>query len=160
MRLLLAAVGRLKDGPERELFARYWERLEQTGRGVAIGPLRLAELAEGRARTANQRRSDEAVRLLKVAEGADVWVALDVRGKAMTSEAFARWLAEIRDGGMETIAFLIGGPDGHGEAALKAAAVKLSLGSMTLPHGLVRIVLAEQLYRAATILAGHPYHRQ
>jgi 23S rRNA (pseudouridine1915-N3)-methyltransferase len=160
MRLLLAAVGRLKDGPERELFARYWERLGQTGRGVAIGPLRLAELAEGRAQTANQRRSDEAVRLLKAAEDADVRVALDVRGKAMTSEAFARWLAEIRDGGMETIAFLIGGPDGHGDSALKAAAVKLSLGSMTLPHGLVRIVLAEQLYRAATILAGHPYHRQ
>jgi len=77
----------------------------------------------------------------------------------MSSEAFARWIAEERDAGTKALGFLIGGPDGHGDAALSAAKLKLSLGPMTLPHGLARIVLAEQLYRAATILAGHPYHR-
>jgi 23S rRNA (pseudouridine1915-N3)-methyltransferase len=97
--------------------------------------------------------------LLKAASGAEATVALDGGGRALSSEAFARWLAERRDGGMKTLAILIGGPDGHGAAALEGAALRLSLGAMTLPHGLARIVLAEQLYRAATILAGHPYHR-
>jgi len=88
-----------------------------------------------------------------------VTVALDEHGRSLSSEAFAQWIAERRDGGAKTLAFLIGGPDGHSTEALKPATLKLSLGTMTLPHGLARVVLAEQLYRAATILAGHPYHR-
>jgi 23S rRNA (pseudouridine1915-N3)-methyltransferase len=96
---------------------------------------------------------------MKLARDADCIVALDVRGKALTSEAFARALAEVRDGGAKTMAILIGGPDGLAPAVLQAARLKVSLGAITLPHGLARIVLAEQLYRAATILAGHPYHR-
>jgi 23S rRNA (pseudouridine1915-N3)-methyltransferase len=86
-------------------------------------------------------------------------VALDEQGRSMSSDRFAQWLREARDGGAKTAGFMIGGPDGHGEEALGAARLKMSLGPMTLPHGLARIVLAEQLYRAVTILAGHPYHR-
>jgi 23S rRNA (pseudouridine1915-N3)-methyltransferase len=159
MRIIIAAVGRLKDGPERELYSRYAKRLDEQGRALALGPMRLAELPEARAAGATQRRADEASRLLEAASEADLKVALDGAGKAMTSEALAKWLAAKRDGGVRTLAFMIGGPDGHGPAALEAADLKLSLGPMTLPHGLARIVLAEQLYRAATIIAGHPYHR-
>jgi len=88
-----------------------------------------------------------------------VVVALDERGKALTSQAFAQLLAKVRDEGAGTAAILIGGADGLAPAVREAARITLSFGAITLPHGLARIVLAEQLYRAATILAGHPYHR-
>lgn len=159
MRLSIVAVGRLKDGPERALYLHYAKRVDEAGRALGLGPLALAELPEGRAQTVPQRREDEARRLLERVVDGCVTVALDGGGKALSSDAFARWLGERRDEGTRNVAFLIGGPDGHGEEALKAASLKLSLGPMTLPHGLARIVLAEQLYRAATILAGHPYHR-
>lgn len=159
MKLVIAAVGRLKDGPERELLGRYVKRLAQAGRGVALGPVDILEIAEGRAEQASLRQADEAARLLKLATACDVVVALDEGGRAMTSRSFADLLARHRDSGVQAMAFLIGGPDGHGAAVPAKAGVKLSLGPMTLPHGLARIVLAEQLYRAATILAGHPYHR-
>ena len=86
-------------------------------------------------------------------------VSLDERGKALTSAAFADLLRRQSDDGCKSMAFLIGGPDGHGPAVAAAARLSLSLSAMTLPHGLARVVLAEQLYRASTILAGHPYHR-
>jgi 23S rRNA (pseudouridine1915-N3)-methyltransferase len=86
-------------------------------------------------------------------------VVLEPTGKSLTSEAFAAFLRDTRDGGAKTCLFLIGGPDGHGESVLTTASLKLSLGALTLPHGLARVVLVEQLYRAATILSGHPYHR-
>ena len=158
MRLIVAAVGRLKNA-ERELFDRYAERFDASGRALGLGPLKLSEINESRAATATLRSGDEAVRLMKAAGPAEVRVVLDATGRALSSEAFARLLAESRDGGAKEMAFLIGGPDGHGPAVLDAATLELSLGPMTLPHGLARIVLAEQLYRAATILAGHPYHR-
>ena len=126
---------------------------------MALGPLALSEFPEARQASARQRQADEAARLTAAASEADLVVALDETGKTMTSEAFARWLGARRDEGRRTVAFLIGGADGHGPAALERAALKLSLGPMTLPHGLARIVLVEQIYRAATILAGHPYHR-
>lgn len=159
MRLILAAVGRLKDSGERELFERYRQRLDASGRSLALGPLRLVELPEARQSTSDQRKQDEAARLMKAAADTDVKVALDEHGKSLTSDAFAAWLRTRRDSGAASVAFLIGGPDGHGPAALESADLKLSLGPMTLPHGLARVVLAEQLYRAATIIAGHPYHR-
>lgn len=159
MRLVIAAVGRLKDGPERELYDRYAKRLEESGRSLALGPLRLVELIESRASGAAQRKADEAQRLLQGVGEAEVRVVLDGQGKSLTSDGLARWIAGERDRGCRSMAFLIGGPDGHGEAALDGAHLKLSLGPMTLPHGLARIILAEQLYRATTILAGHPYHR-
>jgi 23S rRNA (pseudouridine1915-N3)-methyltransferase len=159
MRLFIVAVGRLKDGPERDLYLKYAKRIDDAGRSVALGPLTLSELPEARQASAQQRRADEAARLAAAAGGADFAVLLDEGGKAMGSEAFARFLATRRDEGRRATAFLIGGPDGHGDAARKHVQLTLSLGPMTLPHGLARIVLAEQIYRAATILSGHPYHR-
>ena len=159
MRMTLAAVGRLKDGPERELFARYAGRFDAGGKSLALGPLKLAELPEARQPGVAQRKADEAERLLKAVSAAEARIVLDEHGKSLSSDAFAQWLAKTRDGGCQTLGILIGGPDGHGEVVLASATLKLSLGSMTLPHGLARIVLAEQLYRAATILSGHPYHR-
>jgi 23S rRNA (pseudouridine1915-N3)-methyltransferase len=159
MRLVIAAVGRLKEGPERALFQRYWDRLAASGRSVGLGPMGLFEVAESRATARAARVSDEAERLLAKVSGADIKVALDKHGRAQTTEAFAAYLRATRDTRTGSIAFLIGGPDGHGPAVLAAASLRMSLGPMTLPHGLARIVLVEQIYRAATILAGHPYHR-
>ena len=159
MRILVAAIGRLKDAGEKDLFARYAERLDGVGRGIALGPLRVVELPESRAASAEARKADEAQRLFKTSAGADLRVALDARGKLLTSEDFAGWLRDRRDRGVGTLAFLLGGADGHGAEVLAATDLNLSLGPLTLPHGLARVVLAEQLDRAATILAGHPYHR-
>lgn len=159
MRILIAAVGRLKDGPERELMARYLDRFDGAGKPLALGPVKVVELPEGRAQDRASRMADEAQRLLKAVEGADVRIVLDERGKGLSSEAFAKLLAQRRDGGTSALALIIGGPDGHGEPVRAAATITLSLGPMTLPQGLARVILAEQLYRAATILSGHPYHR-
>ncbi len=159
MRLIIAAVGRLKDGPERELLARYRDRFADLGKRLGLSPVAWHELAEGRAATAAKRCAEEGAALLELARDADTIIALDERGKALTSQAFARLLGKLRDDGAGTLAILVGGPDGLAPAVREAAHIKLSLGAITLPHGLARIVLAEQLYRAATILAGHPYHR-
>jgi 23S rRNA (pseudouridine1915-N3)-methyltransferase len=158
MRLIVAAVGRLKDA-ERDLCERYQKRFDAAGRALGLGPLSICELSESRAASAVARKAEEATRLLKAAAPATARVVLDEGGKALASEAFAKWLAQTRDGGCKGLAFLIGGPDGHGPAAVQGAALRLSLGAMTLPHGLARAVLVEQLYRATTILSGHPYHR-
>lgn len=159
MRLIIAAVGRLKDA-ERDIVQRYVERMASAGRGVALGPLTVIELPESKAATIDKRTAEESARLLKSQAGAaECIVVLDGRGQPLASAAFANLLARHRDGGAQTLSFLIGGPDGHGEAARAAATITLSLGAMTLPHGIARIVLAEQVFRAATILSGHPYHR-
>lgn len=159
MRIVIAAVGRLKDGPERTLFARYADRIDNAGKGVALGPLEHVEINEARHASADSRRTDEGQRLAAKTAAAGCIAVLDEGGKAMTSAAFAAWLQTLRDDGLASVAFLIGGPDGHGAAAREQARLTLSLGPMTLPHGLARVVLAEQIYRAQTILAGHPYHR-
>lgn len=158
MRLTLAAVGKLKDGPERELFDRYWERLGALGRRISLSPCTLSEIPESRAASAASRSDDEASRLVaKLGEGRIV--LLDERGKNLSSEIFAALIRRHRDAGLAGLAFVIGGPDGHGRLLRERAADVVSLGALTLPHGLARVVLAEQLYRAATIIAGHPYHR-
>ena len=157
MRILIAAVGRLKDGAETLLVERYVERL--MSRIAGIGPVTISEIPEARQSSAAGRKADEAERLLRAAAKADFRIALDERGKALSSDAFAKLLGRKRDDGTATLAFLIGGPDGHGKAVTDAADLTLAIGPMTLPHGLARVVLVEQTYRAATILSGHPYHR-
>ena len=159
MRLLIAAVGRLKQGPEQDLFAHYIARAEAAGRKLGLGPLASVEIAESRKDTAPLRLAAEAASLLTKCGGAQTMICLDPKGKEFSSEKFAQTLAKYRDSGRQSLAFLIGGADGLGEQALAKADLSLSLGAMILPHGLARIVLAEQIYRAATILAGHPYHR-
>jgi 23S rRNA (pseudouridine1915-N3)-methyltransferase len=159
MRLLVAAVGKLKQGPERELCAHYLARAEALGRSLGLSPLTSTELPESKAANAAARQAAEADALLGKVPPAHAIVCLDLKGTMQPSEALADVLAEHRDGGTAGLAFLIGGPDGLGQSARDKANLVLSLGPMTLPHGLARIVLAEQIYRAMTILAGHPYHR-
>lgn len=156
--MTVIGIGRLKDGAERVLVDRYLERLGGT-RALGLGPVAEREIPEARHATAAERRAFEAERLLKAAENADMLVALDETGRQLTSQSFAGWLGRQRDNGARHATFLLGGPDGHGDAVKSKAALVLSLGPMTLPHGVARAVLVEQLYRASTILAGHPYHR-
>lgn len=158
MRVEILAIGRLKDEAESAIVARYQKRFDQTGRPCGLGPLTIADFPESRAASPAERKAEEAARLLKAA-GPAALIVLEVTGKPLTSEAFAAHLRDLAGSATKSCAILIGGPDGHGTAVLAAPGLKLSLGALTLPHGLARVVLAEQLYRAATILTGHPYHR-
>jgi 23S rRNA (pseudouridine1915-N3)-methyltransferase len=160
MRLTILCVGRLKDDAERNIVRRYQQRLEQIGPPLGISGLAITELIEGKAQTAAGRKSSEAAELRKkIPENAQV-AALDEHGKPFSSVELARWIGRQRDDGMREICFLIGGPDGLDPAIVGNSSLAICFGRMTLPHGLVRAVLAEQLYRAATILASHPYHRE
>jgi 23S rRNA (pseudouridine1915-N3)-methyltransferase len=159
MRLIICAVGRLKEGAERALLEKYRDRFAPLAKRMGLAPVAWHEVGESRGGDAAKRRGDEGAALLRLAREADLLIALDERGKALTSGAFARVLAQARDGGAKAAGIVIGGPDGLSDAVRAAAHLQLSLGAITLPHGLARIVLAEQLYRAATILSGHPYHR-
>lgn len=159
MRMLIAAVGKLKDDEERSIVSRYAKRIDAAGKSLAIGPLEIIELPESRASSSDARKAEEAMRLLKITSDADFTITLDVQGRSLSSEAFANVLKNTRDDGAKSCAILIGGPDGHGAEVLAKANLKLSLGAFTLPHGLARVVISEQLYRVVTIIAGHPYHR-
>ena len=158
MRLAVLAVGRLKSGPERELAERYRARLETLGRSLGFAPVEIVELPESRARRPADRVAEEAVAVLEHAGPAPLAV-FDERGRSLTSDAFAAWVGQRRDEGRAGAVFAIGGPDGFGEAVRKRAELVLSFGGLTVPHQLVRVLVLEQLYRALTILAGHPYHR-
>ena len=159
MRIDLVAIGRMKSGPERDLVARYLERAVATGRGLGLTGFAVSERAESRASGAESRKAEEAKDLGEaIAEGA-VRVVLDERGRSPTSEDFAAQLVKWRDAGRPAVAFVIGGADGLDHAFMDAADRRLGFSALTWPHQLVRIMLAEQLYRATTILSGHPYHR-
>lgn len=151
MKLLIAAIGRAARGPERDLYEHYAGRIRW--------PLALRELEEKRKLPPAQMIQRESELLLAVVPAKAVLVALDRRGKVLDSEAFAARLARWRDDAVPDVAFLIGGADGHPEPLLKQAALVISFGAMTWPHLLARAMLAEQLYRAQQLLAGHPYHR-
>jgi len=154
MRIEILSIGRLKAAaPERELIERYLDRARAGGRGIGLTGFEEIELADGKSADA------EAEALLGRMASDARRVVLDERGKALTSEKFAETLATWRDEGAPATSVLIGGPDGHGKAARHNADLILSFGAMTWPHQLVRAMAAEQLYRAVTILAGHPYHR-
>jgi 23S rRNA (pseudouridine1915-N3)-methyltransferase len=159
LRVQVLCVGRLKAGPERQLVARYSERIGPAGRAVGVGPIDIREIAESGARRPDDRKIDEALRLAALLpEGAALW-ALDEKGANLTSEEFARDIAKVRDTGTASLAFAIGGADGLDESLRRRAARTIAFGAMTQPHQLVRVVLLEQIYRATTILSGHPYHR-
>jgi 23S rRNA (pseudouridine1915-N3)-methyltransferase len=154
MRIDILAVGRLKAGSgEHDLVARYLERARAGGRAIGLAGFEVAEIPDGKSADA------EAEALLARMKPGSRRVVLDERGKTMTSGKFAETLAGWRDQGVPATAFLIGGPDGHGKTARQGADFVLSFGAMTWPHQLVRAMVAEQLYRATTILTGHPYHR-
>ncbi|MDX2145227.1 MAG: 23S rRNA (pseudouridine(1915)-N(3))-methyltransferase RlmH [Rhodospirillaceae bacterium] len=151
MRILILAVGKSKPGPERDLLAHYAERLSW---GLDVKEIEIRKES-----SPDVRKAKEAEALLAAVPAGATIVALDERGNSETSESFAARVRGWRDGGVKHLAFLIGGADGHGEAVLKRAHARLSLGVMTWPHMLVRGLLAEQLYRAQCIISGHPYHR-
>jgi 23S rRNA (pseudouridine1915-N3)-methyltransferase len=159
MKLLIAAVGKLKGGSEEELVARYADRTAQIGRALALGPIDLREVPESRAKRPDDRKREEAAALTELLSPG-VFVALDETGNTLTSVDFSQHLARWRDDGVPLVQFIIGGADGLDPELRGRAALTLSFGRMTLPHQLVRALLAEQIYRAATILAGHPYHRE
>ena len=148
MRIVIAAIGRSRKGPEQQILETYIKRLPWT--------ITVKDFAEP---SGADRQAREGERLLKAVPAGATIVALDERGEALDSVGFAARLKRWRDAGVGDVAFLIGGADGHGAAVRARAEMLLSLGPMTWPHLMVRGMLAEQLYRASTILAGHPYHR-
>jgi 23S rRNA (pseudouridine1915-N3)-methyltransferase len=157
MKISILAVGRLKSGAEQTQFNRYFDLFNAAARNLRIAPIAVVEAGEARHATPELRKDAEAAELLSKAGGSRL-IALDEQGQMLSSYEFTAMFSRLRDEGLDA-AFAIGGPDGHGDALKQAAHFQLSLGRMTLPHGLVRIVLAEQLYRAVTIMQGHPYHR-
>jgi len=144
----ILAGGRAKFAPEMELAAAYLKRARDAGRALGFSSFELRE--------ADERKPDK---FADVCAAAPLVVVLDERGKSMTSETFARQLAVWRDQGETQALFAIGGPDGLPPKVKKHARLTLSFGAQTWPHLLVRTMLAEQLFRAMTILSGHPYHR-
>ena len=160
MKIVILCVGRLKDDAERAIVQRYVQRVVQIGPPLGLTGISTMELPESRARTAPERKAAEAAELRKKIPAGASHAVLDERGKCVSSAEFASWLGAMRDGGQRELCLVIGGPDGLDPGFAQSASLNLSFGRMTLPHGLVRAVLVEQIYRAATILAGHPYHRE
>jgi 23S rRNA (pseudouridine1915-N3)-methyltransferase len=158
MRLVVIAVGRLKQGPERELAERYRERFDDIGRKLGFRGLEVHEIPESRARDAATRVAEEAAAISAQLPEKYVLLALDERGKSLDSATFAQHLGRFRDEAKDVI-FVIGGADGLSPELRRNAKLTIAFGAATWPHQIVRIMLLEQIYRAATILAGHPYHR-
>ncbi|MBO3758166.1 23S rRNA (pseudouridine(1915)-N(3))-methyltransferase RlmH [Ciceribacter sp. L1K22] len=159
MRIGILAVGKLKAGPEKELAARYFDRFAKAGPAIGLELGRLMELPESRASASDGRKREEAALLEKAAPEGAVLVALDERGKAWNSQELSTYIGNIRDQGQRDLVFVIGGADGLDPDLRQRAGLILNLGRLTWPHQLVRILIAEQLYRCVTILSGHPYHR-
>jgi 23S rRNA (pseudouridine1915-N3)-methyltransferase len=159
MRLIVAAVGRLKRGPETELSERYAKRAAQTGRSLGLRDIEIVEIRESRADNAGKRTIEESIALASLIPQDAAVVLLDSRGEALDSAQFAARLSQWRSDNRPAVTFVIGGPDGLAPTLREKAELALSFGSMTWPHQFVRVMLLEQLYRATTILTGHPYHR-
>ncbi len=159
MQLILAAIGRLKKGPERELVARYGDRLVKAGKAIGISEFNTIEIIESRASSGAKRKQDEARSLLsRLPENCAIF-AFDERGKSPNSRQFAKLVGQQLDGGTQTLALIIGGPDGLDPGLTDQADKLISFGAATFPHQLVRVLVLEQAYRAVTILTNHPYHR-
>jgi 23S rRNA (pseudouridine1915-N3)-methyltransferase len=159
MRLIVAAIGRLKAGPERELAERFRDRVAKAGRAVGLRDIEIVEIRESKAAETARRVLEESIALANIVPDRAVVVALDETGENLDSGSFTGVLRSWRDAGRPAAVFCIGGADGLGEDVRRRADLKLAFGAATWPHQLVRIMLLEQLYRAVTILAGHPYHR-
>jgi 23S rRNA (pseudouridine1915-N3)-methyltransferase len=159
MRVIVAAVGRLRDGPEHELVERYSKRAGQIGPRVGFQSTEVVEIRESRAKDLGKRMIEESIALANVIPDKAVSILLDERGKSLDSAAFAALLARWRDDGRPAAVFIIGGDDGLAPSLRDKSILQLSFGGATWPHQLVRGMLLEQIYRALTILSGHPYHR-
>ncbi|TNE59915.1 MAG: 23S rRNA (pseudouridine(1915)-N(3))-methyltransferase RlmH [Alphaproteobacteria bacterium] len=159
MKITLLAVGRGKKAPEQQLMEHYFDRFNALGASLGLGPVQLIEVEEKRPIKGAERQRREAELLEKALPAGALRVALDERGKNPTSVEFSELLTRARDNGQSELVFMIGGADGFDRDFLATAQQKISFGRMTYPHMLVRALLAEQIYRAATILSGHPYHK-
>ena len=160
MQLVLFAVGRLKSGPERELVDRYIDRLAKAGPQCGITFGGVTEIAESRGGDTAARKREESARCLALlADPRATLIAFDETGKNIASRPFAEIIGNLRDSGVTTLVAAIGGPDGHAPDILEKAAHTIALGKLTWPHQVARILVAEQLYRAVSILNNHPYHR-
>jgi 23S rRNA (pseudouridine1915-N3)-methyltransferase len=159
MRIIIAAVGRLKTGPERELAERYLKRTVQTGRSIGITGVEVIEVKESRADNPERRMLEESIAIANIIPDRAATVLLEECGENLSSAAFAGRLQAWRTEDKSAVTFVIGGADGLAPGLKDKAALSLAFGAATWPHQLVRVMLLEQLYRAATILSGHPYHR-
>jgi 23S rRNA (pseudouridine1915-N3)-methyltransferase len=159
MRIVLAAVGRLKRGPETELCERYAKRVTQTGRNLGLRGVDIVEIRESRVNDADKRMLEESIALANVIPPGAAVVLLDAHGENLDSASLAAQMAKWRGHDRPAVVFLIGGADGLAASLRDKADLRLSFGTATWPHQLVRVMLLEQLYRATTILTGHPYHR-
>jgi 23S rRNA (pseudouridine1915-N3)-methyltransferase len=159
MRMTIVCVGRARAAAEQDLCESYLKRARELGRRLGLSPIELIVVDTSRAPDAKARRAEEATRLRKRIPSGARRIVLDERASAPNSTGLAARLAALRDSGERELVFLIGGPDGLAPDFIEEAEERLSLGPQTWPHLLVRAMLAEQIYRALTILAGHPYHR-
>jgi 23S rRNA (pseudouridine1915-N3)-methyltransferase len=159
MRLVVIAVGRLKQGPERELAEAYRKRAQATGRALGIRDIEIVEIRESRAQDVERRRVEEAIAIASVVPEGAMIVILDERGNNLDSAALAGLLRAWRAEDPPAVCFVVGGADGLAQSMQQRAKLRLAFGTATWPHQLVRVMLLEQLYRAASIVAGHPYHR-
>lgn len=158
MRIVVAAIGRLK-GAETELSERYRKRAAQTGRQLGWRDVEIVEIRESRADDPSKRMLEESIALANVIPQGAAVVLLDNRGDNLDSAAFANQLTQWRANDKPAAVFIIGGADGLSPSLKDKATMRIAFGTATWPHQLVRAMLLEQIYRAATILTGHPYHR-
>lgn len=159
MRIQVVCVGRLKAGAERELVARYLDRAKASGRALGFAGFDVIEVSESVARRGDDRMAEEGLAILAAVPSGARIIVLDPRGRSVPSVELATRLATLRDSGVAATSFVIGGADGVSDAVRGRADLLLAFGAATFPHQLVRVMVAEQVYRATTILAGHPYHR-
>jgi len=159
MRIIVAAIGRLKKGPETDLAERYAKRATQTGRALGLRPVEIIEIRESRADEAAKRMLEESIALANIIPQGAAVVLLDVTGENIDSEGIAAQISGWRAAAKPAVVFIIGGADGLSPSLRDKAQLRLSFGAATWPHQLVRAMLLEQIYRATTILTGHPYHR-
>lgn len=159
MRIVIAAIGRMKSGPERDLAERYRKRAADLGRKFGFRDIEIIEIRESRAAEADKRVLEESIALANVIPKDAAIILLDERGENLDSMTFSDRLGGWRDGGKSALVCVIGGADGLAPTLRDTADLSLAFGTATWPHQLVRIMLLEQVYRALTLLAGHPYHR-
>jgi 23S rRNA (pseudouridine1915-N3)-methyltransferase len=159
MRIIVAAVGRLKAGPETELAERYRKRAGQTGRSLGLRDVEVIEIRESRADDATKRMLEESIALANIIPPGAAVALLDAQGDNLDSASFAAQVARFRGDDRPAMVFIIGGADGLAASLRAKAELRISFGTVTWPHQLVRVMLLEQIYRTTTILAGHPYHR-
>jgi len=159
MRIFILAVGKLKSGPEHELVERYLSRSRNGGRALGLYEFQIREISVSRANSIAQRKRQEAAAIISALPDETRLVALDETGKHKTSSQFAQMIGQWCENARRNLCFVIGGPDGLDPEIRSRADLVLSFSPLTWPHQMVRVMLAEQLYRTTTILAAHPYHK-